>query len=218
ALHQSRMSVREALGTPALRYTPPASLEKTILDAIASRGREQTKPERGWFRRSWRPWPVSIATAALTAALAIAIVWAPRPANPAASSLEREIVDDHIRSLMTNHLMDVVSTDQHTVKPWFDGKVDFSPPVADYSPEGFPLIGGRVDYVDRHPAAVLVYRRNKHIINVFVWPASGAVAERSRSEQGYNTIETSRDGMRLWIVSDLNREELTQFAALVAGS
>jgi anti-sigma factor RsiW len=118
---------------------------------------------------------------------------------------------------MASHLMDVASTDQHTVKPWFNGKLDFSPPVTDLSTSGFPLIGGRLDYLRGRPVAALVYQRRKHLINVFAWPDEGALSSetRPRTQQGYHVIHATHAGMAYWIVSDLNSEELSTFAQLL---
>jgi len=133
------------------------------------------------------------------------------------SSIEREVVSSHIRSLMASHLTDVASTDQHTVKPWFNGKLDFSPPVSDLSRSGYPLIGGRLDYLRGRPVAALVYQHRKHFINVFVSPGEGAANSWTppRNQQGYHVIHGTHDGMVYWIVSDLNSEELSAFARLL---
>jgi anti-sigma factor RsiW len=134
-----------------------------------------------------------------------------------AGAMEREVVSSHIRSLMASHLMDVASTDQHTVKPWFNGKLDFSPPVTDLSTAGYPLIGGRLDYLRGRAVAALVYQRRKHLINVFAWPDEGALDREAppRTQQGYHVIHATHGGMAYWIVSDLNSEELSTFAQLL---
>jgi anti-sigma factor RsiW len=137
-------------------------------------------------------------------------------AGTQSADLTNAVVASHVRSLMASHLMDVASTDQHTVKPWFNGKVDFSPPVSDFAGQGYPLVGGRLDYLEHRTVAALVYRRNAHPINLFVWPDRGADAKETvASEQGYHVVQWRRSGMRFAAVSDVNTEELKVFADLV---
>jgi anti-sigma factor RsiW len=124
-----------------------------------------------------------------------------------------EALASHLRSLQTeNHQMDVQSTDQHTVKPWFAGRLDFSPPVHDLADHGFPLVGGRLDFLHNRPVAALIYHRNKHIINLFIWP--GETGQSVSEKQGYNLLHWSANGMTFWAVSDLNTAELGQFEHL----
>jgi len=123
-----------------------------------------------------------------------------------------EVVGDHVRALREAHLFDVRSSDQHTVKPWFLGKLDFSPPVADFSSVGFPLIGGRLDHVAGQPVAALVYQRRLHPINLFIRPAPDQTADRdARSIRGFQVRHWVRNGMSFWAVSDLNDAELDEF-------
>jgi anti-sigma factor RsiW len=132
----------------------------------------------------------------------------------------REAVSGHVRSLMASHLTDVASTDQHTVKPWFSGKVDFSPPVTDFAAADYPLIGGRLDYLQSHPVAALVYMHRKHVINVFVWPQAGAPDGFTPAVtlQGYHVIHAVHGGMTFWVVSDLNSAELATFAQMLTAT
>jgi anti-sigma factor (TIGR02949 family) len=134
-----------------------------------------------------------------------------------ASLLSQEIVASHIRALQPGHLFDVQSTDQHTVKPWFDGKLDFAPPVTDLAKQGFPLVGGRLDYLDNRDVAALVYQRQKHLINVFIWPVESRPTKLAETQtiQGYNLVFWWRDGMDFCAASDLNVDELREFVQLL---
>ncbi|HEX7966627.1 MAG TPA: anti-sigma factor [Stellaceae bacterium] len=165
-------------------------------------------------RPLWRGWAMA---AALLLAVALSSgVTAYIVTGSGQEPLTQEIVTSHVRSLMADHLTDVASSDQHTVKPWFHGWLDYAPPVADTSDAGFPLIGGRLDYIDHRPVAALVYRRNQHPINLFVFPsdeADGAI--RASVRNGYNIVHWTAHGMTSWAVSDVNAAELLAFAQLL---
>lgn len=132
--------------------------------------------------------------------------------GPAVENPANDLISAHIRALQPGHLMDVVSSDQHTVKPWFDGKLPFAPPVKELKSVGFPLAGGRLDYVAGHLAAALVYTRGAHDINLFVWPSKDSGSPSRGSKDGYHFERWTADGMTFWAISDLNAGELADFA------
>jgi anti-sigma factor RsiW len=188
------------LRTQARYYEAPPGLEGRVRQSL----RREIAP-----REPWR-WMAIAASVLLAASLAwnVALV---RSGVDARQVLAASVLSAHIRSLAATHLLDVPSSDQHTVKPWFNGKLDFSPPVKFLA--GFPLLGGRLDYFDGHPAAALIYGRNKHVINLFIWPST-PTAETEQTRNGYNMRTWSGSGMTFWAVSDLNATELRQFVSL----
>jgi anti-sigma factor RsiW len=133
--------------------------------------------------------------------------------------LATQLIAGHVRSLMANHLTDVASSDQHTVKPWLDAKLDFAAPVVDLSGKGFPLIGGRLDYLDNHPVAALVYQRRKHFVNLFVWPATpdASKAQKMVTHQGYHLLHWTDSDFNYWAVSDVSDSDLQTFKQLFEG-
>jgi anti-sigma factor RsiW len=205
---QAALSLRSALHTGGFTYTAPLSLRNKVRQ-IVSVPEERSRPVR-------TPWLWRWLAAAATAAAILAFVL--RPAGISNGDLlANEIVSSHVRSLMASHLTDVASSDQHTVKPWFDGKLDFAPDVRDFAAQGFPLIGGRLDYLNGREVAALIFQRNKHFINVFVWPAGQARGEVPVNEslRGYNVISREVNGLRYVLVSDLNAGELSELADLI---
>jgi anti-sigma factor RsiW len=155
--------------------------------------------------------------AALILAFFIGVRLLPGPTGRSGQTeLASSIVDAHLRSLQPGHLVDVVSTDQHTVKPWFDGKVDFAPPVRDLASDGFPLQGGRLDAVKGRQVAVLVYGRRKHVVNVFIWPTTDPdMSPQSGSQLGYNWIDWRKGGMEMCAVSDVSAPDLNELQKLL---
>lgn len=151
------------------------------------------------------------AGAAMAAGVALALL--PAPAAP----LEDQAVAGHIRALQPGHLTDVPSSDRHTVRPWFDGRIDYAPPVRDFAGAGFPLVGGRLDYLGGRPVAALVYRRDRHLIDLYVWPAAGEAAPAERARNGYAVVNWRAGGMAFLAVSDLEATELLAFARLWQG-
>ena len=202
---QSWKNIRRAVQGTELYYRAPGRLEAKLQKSVAQARSQKTH----WFQGLlWALGGAAFATAALLISFVVM--------RPAASSPDQDIVVSHIRSLMSDHLMDVVSTDQHTVKPWFDGKLDFAPPVQDFAAEGYPLAGGRLDYVDNRKVAVLVYHRALHIINVYVWPAQddSNSAIGTQTTKGYNVVSWRKNGFEFRAVSDLNAAELRDLARL----
>ena len=192
--------LRDRMSDPALREAAPSALRQRIESMIEA----ETAPARRRLPRVL-PWALSGGLgAALAASLAVMVVL------PATTTLETQLVDNHVRSTLALHLVDVETSDRHTVKPWFNGRIDFAPPVVDLAPQGFPLVGGRVDYLQGRVVAALVYRRNKHVINVFVRPAQDGlrwpVSETSRD--GYSLVRWTENGLEFWAVSDVEGKDL----------
>ncbi len=209
--YQSLTALHTLTSDPALYHTTPAGLEKRIRDSLQQA--ERPASTRSIF--SW-PWLAPAAVLAVILLLAIGFFGFTLLKANQDVQLAQQVQTAHVRSLMANHLTDVASSNQHTVKPWFNGKVDFSPPVVDLSAQGYPLVGGRLDYLDNRPVAALVYRSNQHIINLFIWPSTEKVQGlQSSSYNGYHVFHWTQSGMTYWAVSDLNVQELQDFVRLV---
>jgi len=203
-------SLRRRFAGTSLRFRPPAELRTKIQSALP-----QARPVsaavspprlRGVF---WVP--------AAAAVVLLAILVARRPAPSAEALLAQQVRDGHVRSLLAGHLKDIDSSDQHTVKPWFAGQLDFAPWTADLAADGYPLQGGRLDYLDNRRVAALVFKRREHVINLFLWPAPDSTADAAQllHESNYQLVHWSAGGMTWWAVSDLNAAELQEFATLV---
>ncbi len=190
-------------------YVAPTRLR----DRVQAASRRPRAPRTA----SWRPaaWMTGLAAAFV---LFTSGAWLLSAQRRAVDAELAAVLDGHLRSLAPGHLADIASTDQHTVKPWFAGKLDFSPPVEDHAAAGFPLKGARVDIVGAQTVAALVYSRRSHIINVFVRPlvADERKTRRDGERRGYNVVSWVGGGMKFWAVSDLNVQELRELRNLLA--
>ena len=215
------LDLRAAVRQHGQRHAAPPALRQRLRQALLEEGdraKEVTASPRGrkWARLPWTWISLGVAGAS-TAAFAVTLaLYLSVPSE--AERLDQEIVASHFRSLMPDHLADVASSDQHTVKPWFSGKLDFSPPVVDLAQAGFPLVGGRLDYIKQRPVAALAYRRHQHVLNLYVWPgqAQRDAPPRLTVRQGYHLIRWSRSGMEYRLISDLNAAELMDFERRLA--
>ncbi len=207
---EERLTLRKAIGAEAPRFEAPAALRSQVRRALREEaGRRRSRREFGTSARQW------LALAATIGAVAIGS-WQLAAIHTRSTEVADEVFTSHVRSLMPGHLNDVVSSDQHTVKPWFNGKLDFSPPVHDFSGRGYPLLGGRLDYLDGRQVAALVYGRRQHIINVFLWPETGQRGEaRPVERQGYHMLHWTTPEYTYWVVSDLGLSELIGFSKLL---
>jgi len=210
---QNRRALKQALQADALYHRAPDSLRRRVQLSTPA-----PLSVRWGDRLRQNIW-VSLAAALILGVLVTAGLFQTPllRSNTPNDSLAQQVIDSHIRSLMADHLSDVISTDQHTVKPWFDGKLDFSPTVINLEDQGFPLIGGRLDYLDDRPVTALVYQRQKHIINLFIWPQANSSASDTApiTIQGYHAISWLNSGTIYWAVSDLELSELQTFASLI---
>jgi anti-sigma factor RsiW len=215
-LRQLRAAVREG----ADYHAAPAALRKRMAGLIAP---ERTASARSpavvaaaaaavqrWF--GWRPLIASFGLVAV-AALVLNLAWLHSSQE---GRLLDEVVASHVRSTLGQHLVDVASSDHHTVKPWLSSKLDFSPPVSELPLPGSLFVGGRVDYLDGHPVAALVYRQGEHVVNSFVWPTTGKDSKPELSlERGFQTAHWSHHGMTHWVISDVNRDEFNAVVAAI---
>jgi anti-sigma factor RsiW len=213
--HQEYQSLREAIARPSLYFDAPRALEQKVRSAIREAARAETsRPAWRWsWNWNWPAWFAPFAAAALVTVVTLHF-WTQHWTE---DQRVQEVLSAHVRSLMVNHLTDVASSDQHTVKPWFTGKLNFSPIVIDPTAEGFPLIGGRLDYVADSPTAVVIYQRRKHYINLFISPAKQTSTTKAefQARHGYNLLHWLQGGMEYWAVSDVNKSDLQQFVQLV---
>jgi anti-sigma factor RsiW len=212
-LRRATIALQERL----VRHRTPdvlrARIRSALLDHVSDDPVAVPAPSRrhaGWWRQA-------VAAVVIIAASSATTVLLTRSHQVPNAAIADEILASHIRSLMPGHLTDITSNDQHNVKPWFNGRVDFSPPVPRLDDNGFRLIGGRLDFVGGRPVAVVVYGRRQHLINVFSWPAVGDREVPMTERRGYNLLTWQHDGVATWVVSDLNQAELRQFVGLFRG-
>ena len=218
AAHRRIVGTSSQLKAGLMRYQAPDVLKARIRASLVEAPRDM--PVRASRSLIWSGWPRTIAAAAVVAVVSSALTLVATRQRPAENRIEAEVLASHIRSLMPGHLTDVASNDQHNVKPWFNGRVNMSPNVPRVDSLGFPLVGGRVDYIDGRNVAAVVYTRRQHVINVFSWPVptNGDLAPATYSSHGYNLIRANHDGEEVWVVSDLNLSELRDFVRLVVPS
>ncbi len=210
--HELLLSLSQRLREGLARPRAPDALKARIRSALSAEG---VGTQVAMRRRSWAGLiaaGVLVAVVSGGASFAVARRGASRP------TIGEQVLSSHIRSLMPGHLTDVASNDSHNVKPWFNGRVDLSPLVPRLDSAGFPLVGGRLDYVGGRPVAAVVYVRRQHVINVFSWPTEDRTAHTpiTSIEKGYHVVHWSDGGVELWVASDLNARELEQFVALYA--
>ena len=191
--------LHQMIADPELRHAPPAGLRDRIEASLPAAPRA-TNPWLG--RLGWGAGGAIAAGLALTLAL---------PQQVASDGIEQQMVASHVRSLLADHLVDIPTSDRHVVKPWFNGKIDFSPPTPDLKAAGFPLVGGRLDYIGGRVVPAIVYRRNLHTINVFAWPAGKAPATETMASDGYTLVHWRQDDLDFWAVSDVAGGDLDQF-------
>ncbi len=214
-IYLSETTLLSSLKNDSLYFAAPDKLKKRVQSALRKEAKSEV-PQRAF---GWR-WLAVMASLAFMFLIGV-VMWriAPGSIRPSGDELlAQEITSDHVRSLqMPGHLTDVLSSDQHTVKPWFDGKLDFAPPVKDFASQDFRLYGGRLEYLNNRTVATLIYQRRLHYINLYIWPAeqAGSTSEVTTQRQGYNLIHWTKSGMNYWTISDLNNVELHQFASLV---
>lgn len=215
-------TLRSAVRQHAAYHGAPAGLADRIrarLDSEAVSAPAKTERSRRQWLRFGRWFQLGAAMAATAAVTWTAVLQLNGPAQD--ELVAEQVIAGHARSVLTGHLTDVATSDQHTVKPWLSGRLDFSPPVMDLTTAGFPLIGGRLDYLDNRPVAALVYRRDRHLINLFVWPDPKSGRTRptqALSKQGYHVLHWRDAGMTFWAISDLNPAEIKVFAETYASA
>jgi mycothiol system anti-sigma-R factor len=214
--HKAPPELRQRIQSSLRNEIGPKTTRNGTRGSQVLRTRKQPEPRAVLFGMPWNWLGLSglgLAAAIIFAAMIVSNL-APQLRRPGADQfLETQLIASHVRSLMANHLTDVASSDQHTVKPWLDTKLDFAPAVVDLAGEGFPLVGGRLDYLDNKTVAALVYQRRKHFINLFVWPGSpdASKAQKTMTRQGYHLLHWVDSDFNYWAVSDVSDKDLQAF-------
>src|SRR5271170_2978008 len=207
AEYRRQGALRAAIRRPEPRYRAPHDLRARVITSI--RWQEYSSYRTPWWRGAVTGWLGTGASLALAARLLFVV------AMPGEHAIQQELISGHVRSLLASHLTDVTTSDEHTVKPWFSGKLDASPPVVDLAPQGFPLIGARLDYIHNRVVGALVFKHDQHVINLFVWLVDDLKdsGPTSTTREGFNLLHWTCSGMSFWAVSDVNPAALHRFEA-----
>jgi len=211
--HESLVTTSNQLTNNLMRYTAPdvlkARIHNGLTQSLSSEPIVETKPKQS-------RWAWVVAAGALIALASSVVTYSTVTREIATRSAGDEVLASHVRSLMPGHLTDVASTNQHNVKPWFNGRVNLSPVVPALDSSGFTLVGGRLDYLSGHPVAAVVYGIRQHLINVYSWPSTGSDSSpSSETKQGYHLVHWMKGGVEYWVISDLNTVELSKFVGLL---
>jgi anti-sigma factor RsiW len=214
--HDSLMTISNQLKENLMRYSAPDVLKARIHNGLTQSLSDKPKIE---MRPKQSRWAWLVAAGALIAVASSAVTYSTVTREVAGRSTSDEVLASHVRSLMPGHLTDVASTNQHNVKPWFNGRVNLSPVVPALDSSGFTLVGGRLDYLSGHPVAAVVYGIRQHLINVYSWPDAGSdESPSSETRQGYHLVHWRSGGVGYWVISDLNTTELSRFVSLLRAS
>lgn len=195
-----RASIRTQAALEDARRAPPPAPPRAA----------DERPRRGWFNFGWGTASASFALGMLCTVLLIPLAQRVNLGEP----VDADLVADHVRALQSGAVAEVLSTDRHTVKPWFQGRLDYAPPVYDLASDGFPLVGGRIEHVRGNAVATLAYSRNRHVVDLFVWPSSERTTPVRQVRRGFNVVHWADGSMQYWAVSDMDRQEIESFTRL----
>jgi anti-sigma factor RsiW len=210
AAYRDLQQLQAGIRSQATYYRAPDSLMERLRTSV----REEHMPSVRGAKQPWQ-WIAIAASILLAFSIGGNLLLSKRQISEN-QLIAQEVLSEHVRSRLTNHQVDVISSDRHTVKPWFGDKLDFSPEVKDLAAQGFSLVGGRVEYINQRPVAALVFQRSKHVISLFTWPAGSSVTA-VRSQNGYHIVSWNKDGMTYWAVSDLSLDDLKLLSRLYGG-